>query len=70
MRSVLARDVIERAGWAFVEGAVGGVVLTQYTEKSMWLAAITAGASAALSVLKSALASRGGTGSASLSKQV
>lgn len=68
--SIVSKDVIERAVWAFVEGAVGGIVLTQYADKSMWLAAVTAGASAALSVLKSAYAVRTGTGSASLNKRV
>ena len=68
--SILTRDVLERAGWAFVEGAVGGIVLTQCADRSMWLAAITAGASAALSVLKSAFAQGHGTGSASLSSRV
>jgi len=67
---IVSRDVLERAAWAFLEGAVGGIVLTQYADRSMWLAAVTAGASTALSVLKSTYATRTGTGSASLSKRV
>lgn len=65
------RDALERALWAFVEGAVAGVVITQLNDVSMWWAALSAGLSPALSVLKSAAATRvGSPDSASLSKKI
>lgn len=68
--STAQRDVLERAGVAFVEGFIGGVVITQATSTHMWWAAASAGVSAALSVIKSSMATRSGTGSASLSTKV
>ena len=68
--STAQRDALERVGVAFVEGAIGGLVITQYADKTMWLAAVSAGVSAALSVAKSIIATRSGTGSASLSTKV
>lgn len=65
------RDTLERAVWAFVEGAVTGVALTQLNDISMWWAALSAGLAPALSVLKSAAATRVGfPESASLSKKI
>ncbi len=69
--SRLTRDVLERAVWAFVEGAAGGVVITQASNVSMWWAAVSAGLAPALSVVKSAYATRvGDPASASLSKKI
>ena len=69
--SAYARDVLERAGIAFLEGALGGVAITQASNISMWWAALSAGVSPALSVLKSAAAARvGNPGSASLSRKI
>lgn len=66
-----ARDTLERAAWAFVEGASSGIVVTQLTNQSMWWAAAGAGVTSALSVLKSAAATRVGfPESASLSKKI
>jgi expansin (peptidoglycan-binding protein) len=65
------RDTLERAAWAFIEGAVSGVVVTQLTDQSMWWAAVSAGVTPALSVLKSSAATRVGfPESASLSKKI
>ena len=64
-------DLIERAGWAFVEGTVSGVVLARASDINMWWAALAAGLAPALSIMKSALATRvGDSGSASLSKKI
>lgn len=64
-------DVLERAGVAFLEGTLAGVVVTQAMDARMWLAALSGGVSAALSTLKSLLATRvGNPESASLSKKI
>lgn len=68
--TVPQRDALERVGVAFVEGFIGGVVITQSTDSTMWWAAVSAGVSAALSVIKSITATKTGTGSASLSTKV
>lgn len=68
--STAQRDALERVGVAFVEGFLSGLVFTQVADQSMWYAACTAGVSAALSVAKSIIATRSGTGSASLSTKV
>lgn len=69
--SPFLRDLAERAAVTFAEAFVAGIVITQVTDTGMWAAAAVAGLSAALSVVKSALASRvGETGSASLSRTV
>lgn len=68
--STRERDALERVAVAFVEGFVSGVVITQATDRSMWWAATAAGVSGALSVVKSIIATRTGTGSASLSTKV
>lgn len=59
--SPFVRDLLERAGVAFVEGALAGLVLTSVTDKTAWLAAASAGVTSALSVVKSALAKRVGS---------
>lgn len=65
------RDTLERAAWAFVEGAISGVVLAQIGNISMWWAALSAGLAPALSVIKSAYATRvGDPSTASLSKKI
>lgn len=65
--SPFVKDLAERAGVAFVEGALAGLVLTSVADKTAWLAAASAGVSAAVSVVKSTLAKRvGNPDSASL----
>jgi hypothetical protein len=69
--SPFRKDAAERVAVAFAEGVVGGLVLTGVTDKSMWLAALTGGVSAAVSALKAIVASRvGNADSASLTKTV
>lgn len=69
--STFWKDAAERVAVAFAEGVVGGLVLTGVTDKSMWLAALTGGVSAAISALKAIVASKvGNAGSASLTKSV
>lgn len=59
--SAFTRDLVERAAVAFIEGAFAGLVLTSLTDKTAWLAAASAGVTAALSVVKSAFAKRVGS---------
>lgn len=68
--STRVRDILERTAVSFVEGFIGGIVLTQYADKSMWLAAATAGVTAAAAFVKSSIATLTGTGSASISTKV
>lgn len=69
--SAYAKDLLERAAVTFVQTLVASVALTEVTDTAMWAAAAVAGLSAALSVVKSALASQvGRTDSASLSRTV
>jgi hypothetical protein len=66
-----ARDLVERALWAFVEGAAAGLVLTSLNDVSMWASAGLGGLTASISLVKSSLASRrGNPDSASLSKKI
>jgi hypothetical protein len=71
MSRQLLRDLAERAGIAFVEGTLAGVTVAAVSDVNMWIAALSGGVSAALSTLKSALATRvGNPDSASLSKKI
>lgn len=66
-----ARDLMERVTATFVQGFVGGIVVTQPLDASMWYAAAAGGAAAVLSLLKGLLAKfRGHADSASLSRKV
>lgn len=65
------RDLCERVVFTFLEGFVGGVVVTQMTDKSMWLAAVAGGAAAVTSLFKGLVARGvGQKNSASLSSGV
>jgi hypothetical protein len=69
--SAYLKDVAERVAVTFLEAFVAGIVVTQLTDTGMWAAAGVAGGSAALSLVKSVLASQvGRTDSASLSSSV
>lgn len=64
-------DLTERAAWAFVEGVIGGLVLTSLNDINMWASAALGGLTASLSLVKSSLATyRGNADSASLSKNI
>lgn len=64
-------DLAERAVVAFVEGTLAGVTVAAVSNVDMWVAAVSGGAAAALSVLKSSIATRvGNPESASLSKKI
>ena len=65
------RDLLERVVFTFLEGFLGGVVITQPLDASMWYAA-AAGGVAAVGALVKGLAARavGSKDSASLSKRV
>lgn len=61
------RDLLERVGMTFVEGFLGGIVVTEIADKAMWLAAVSGGVAAALALLKGLAAKRvGNEDSASL----
>lgn len=65
------RDLGERVFFTFVEGFVGGIVVTQLTDKAMWYAAVAGGVAAAGALLKGVAArSLGDKNSASLSGRV
>jgi hypothetical protein len=65
------KDASERLLAAFLEGAVSGLVITNVTDTSMWLAVLAGGVSSAASVLKSIVAGRVGySDSASLNRNV
>lgn len=64
-------DLAERAAVAFVEGTFAGLTVSAVTSADTWVAALSGGVAAALSVIKSSLATRvGNSESASLSKKI
>lgn len=64
-------DIRERLVIAFAEGTLSGVVVSAVGDVHMWLAAVSGGVAAVLSLLKSTLATRvGNPESASLSKKI
>lgn len=66
-----ARDLLERVLSTFLQTLVGGIVITQPLNGSMWYAALAGAVAAALSLLKGLLARFGETkNSASLAKGV
>ncbi|MFE3495250.1 hypothetical protein ACFXOS_19625 [Streptomyces sp. NPDC059175] len=66
-----ARDLLERVLATFLQAAIGGIVITQPLNGSMWYAAGAGGIGAALSLLKGLAARwRDVTNSASLAKGV
>lgn len=64
------RDLAERVLSSALGGFVGGVVVTQPLNGSMWYAAATAGVAAGVSVVKGLIAALIGRKSASLAKGV
>lgn len=69
--STYLRDLAERVGWTFVEGFVGGLVLTQLSDVNMWYAAVSGGLAAVVSLVKGVVAKGvGNTESASLTRGV
>lgn len=66
--SAYSRDLLERVAVTFVEGTIGSLVLTQLSDRDMWLAAVGGGVAAVVALLKGLLAKRyGNPESASLS---
>lgn len=66
-----ARDLAERVVFTFVEGFVGGIVVTEALDVSMWHAALAGGVAAAAALLKGVAAKAfGDKNSASLSGRV
>lgn len=66
-----ARDLSERVVVTFVQAFIGGIVITQPTNASMWYAAAAGGVGAVLSLLKGLAARwRDVANSASLAKGV
>ncbi|MGA4941787.1 hypothetical protein [Streptomyces cinereoruber] len=66
-----ARDLLERVLSTFLQGFIGGIVITQPLDASMWYAAAVGGVGAALSLLKGLVARwRDVSNSASLAKGV
>lgn len=71
MDGVYFKDLVERVASTFVEGVIGSLVVTELTDRSMWLAALSGGVAAALSLVKGLIARHRGLGdSASLSRDV
>lgn len=71
MDDVYFKDLVERVASTFVEGVIGSLVVTELTDRSMWLAALSGGVAAALSLVKGLIARhRGLENSASLSRGV
>ncbi|MBO0917546.1 holin [Streptomyces laculatispora] len=69
--STYARDLAERVVSTFLQAFVGGLVLTQPFDVSMWQAAAVGGVAAAVSLVKGLVARwRDVTNSASLAKGV
>ncbi|MEU3945470.1 hypothetical protein [Streptomyces sp. NPDC029526] len=66
-----ARDLLERVLSTFLQALIGGIVITQPLDGSMWYAAAAGGVGAALALLKGLVARwRDVTNSASLAKGV
>lgn len=69
--SVFLKDLRERVVWTFVEGFAASLVLTEMTDKSMWLAALGGGTAAVLALLKGVVAKHVGLeDSASMAREV
>jgi hypothetical protein len=61
------RDLAERVAMTFIQGTAGSLVITELSDKSMWLAALGGGVAAVASLLKGLVAKHvGNTKSASL----
>lgn len=58
--SAYTKDLTERVAATFLEGFLGGIVLTQYTDQEMWVAAAVAGVASAAALLKGLLAKKTG----------
>jgi hypothetical protein len=66
-----SRDLLERVLVTFLQAFIGGIVITQPLNGSMWYAAASGGVGAALALLKGLFARlRSVTNSASLAKGV
>ena len=66
-----ARDLLERVLTTFLQATIGGIVITQPLDGSMWYAAGAGGVGAVLALLKGLVARwRDVTNSASLAKGV
>lgn len=66
--TLYARDLLERVAATFLQGFVGGLVLTEMADQDMWKAAAAGGVAAALSLVKGIVAKKvGNSDSASLS---
>jgi Putative lactococcus lactis phage r1t holin len=69
--SAYLKDLAERTAATFAEAFLAAVVVAQYTDLSMWKAASLAGLTAALTVVKAAIAKKvGNPASASMSPSV
>lgn len=69
--STYARDLLERVLVTFLQAFVGGIVITEPLDGSMWYAAAAGGVGAVLALLKGLVARwRDVTNSASLAKGV
>lgn len=69
--SLYLKDLTERVLVTFIEGLVGGLVLTQLTDQDMWLSALAGGVAAVTALAKGLLAKGVGMAdSASLNKDV
>jgi hypothetical protein len=69
--STYGRDLLERVLTTFLQAFIGGVVITQPLNGSMWYAALAGGVGAVLAFGKGLFARlRGATNSASLAKGV
>jgi hypothetical protein len=67
--SAYVRDLAERVAATFIEGFISTFVITQATDKQMWLSAVGGGVAAALALLKGLSAKTvGNSDSASLNK--
>jgi hypothetical protein len=65
--NVYVRDLAERVVVTFAQGFLGSLVVTEMTDKSVWLAAVGGGVAAVTALLKGLVAKRvGNNESASL----
>lgn len=69
--SAYVKDLVERVLVTFVQGGLGSFVVTEMSDKSMWMAVLGGGVAAVASLLKGLVAKGvGNGGSASLSGDV
>lgn len=54
------RDLVERVAVTFVEGFLGTFIVTQVTDKQMWLSALGGGVAAVVALAKGLIAKRVG----------